>query len=67
MPTAFWHLCAYLKNYMAVVQVFHSLIQLLFQSVITNCIHMNKVFQGVAERGKGSMGWFYGLKLHLII
>ena len=30
-------------------------------------IHMNKVFQGVAERGKGSMGWFYGLNLQLVI
>jgi len=30
-------------------------------------IHNHKVFEGVAERGKGSMGWFYGLKLHLVI
>jgi hypothetical protein len=22
---------------------------------------------GVAERGQGSMGWFYGLKLHLVV
>lgn len=27
----------------------------------------NKVFQGLARKGKGSMGWFYGLKLHLVI
>lgn len=30
-------------------------------------IHSNRVFQGVAKRGKTSTGWFYGLKLHLII
>jgi hypothetical protein len=30
-------------------------------------IHQNKVFKGVAKRGKTSMGWFYGMKLHLII
>jgi transposase len=30
-------------------------------------IHNHKVFAGVAQRGKGSMGWFYGLKLHLIV
>lgn len=30
-------------------------------------IHNHKVFEGVAKRGKGSMGWFYGLKLHLIV
>jgi hypothetical protein len=29
-------------------------------------IRRNKVFKGVAEIGKGSMGWFYGFKLHLI-
>ena len=27
----------------------------------------NKVFKGIAEKGKGSMGWFFGFKLHIII
>jgi hypothetical protein len=30
-------------------------------------IHPHKVFAGLATRGKGSMGWFYGFKLHLVI
>jgi hypothetical protein len=30
-------------------------------------IRQNKVFKGTAKRGKTSMGWFYGFKLHLII
>lgn len=30
-------------------------------------IHSNKVFRDIAARGKTSTGWFYGLKLHLII
>ncbi len=30
-------------------------------------IPRNHVFAGEAKRGKGSMGWFYGFKLHLII
>jgi hypothetical protein len=30
-------------------------------------IYRNKVFEGLAQRGKSSMGWFYGFKLHLII
>jgi hypothetical protein len=30
-------------------------------------IPRHKVFDGVAERGKGTMGWFYGFKLHLIM
>lgn len=27
----------------------------------------NKVFEGIAEHGKGTMGWSFGFKLHLII
>jgi transposase len=30
-------------------------------------IHNHKVFGGLAQRGKGSMGWFYGFKLHLVV
>lgn len=30
-------------------------------------IQRHKVFKGRAERGKTSMGWFYGFKLHAII
>ncbi len=29
-------------------------------------INVNKVFKGYAERGKSTMGWYYGFKLHLI-
>ena len=30
-------------------------------------ISRHKVFDGLATRGKSTMGWFYGLKLHLIL
>jgi hypothetical protein len=30
-------------------------------------INSNKVFKNMAARGKSTMGWFYGFKLHLII
>jgi hypothetical protein len=30
-------------------------------------IATHKVFEGLATRGKTSMGWFYGFKLHLIV
>lgn len=30
-------------------------------------IRNNKVFKGIAEIGKSTMGWFYGFKLHIII
>lgn len=29
-------------------------------------IHSHKVFDGLAQRGQCSIGWFYGFKLHLI-
>ena len=29
-------------------------------------IHIHKVFKGIAQRGKCSMGWFFGFKLRLI-
>lgn len=30
-------------------------------------IPRHRVFQGIAARGQGSMGWFYGFKLHLVV
>ncbi len=30
-------------------------------------IHQHRVFRGPAQRGKTTMGWFYGFKLHLVI
>lgn len=30
-------------------------------------IAQHKVFEGIAARGKTSMGWFYGFKLHLVV
>ena len=32
-----------------------------------NRIHRHKVFKGLATRGKTTMGWFHGFKLHLVI
>ena len=33
----------------------------------THRISSQKVFNVLAQRGKTSMGWFYGFKLHLVI
>jgi Transposase DDE domain len=30
-------------------------------------IQRHKVFAGIAARGKSTMGWFYGFKLHLVV
>ena len=29
--------------------------------------HSNKVLKGLASKGQGSIGWFFGLKLHFIV
>ncbi|MDL2322974.1 transposase [Bacteroidales bacterium OttesenSCG-928-A17] len=29
--------------------------------------HQNNVFDGIAPKGKSTLGWFFGFKLHLII
>lgn len=29
--------------------------------------HSHKVFDGIATKGKSSMGWFFGFKLHIVI
>lgn len=29
--------------------------------------HQNIVFKNIAEKGKDSIGWFFGFKLHTII
>ena len=30
-------------------------------------INRNKVFKGLAKRGRSTMGWFFGFKLHMVI
>jgi len=67
MPSVFGPLSAYLKSLYGSC----SGVSFIDSTALAVCdnhrIHNHKVFEGVAERGKGSMGWFYGLKLHLVI
>ena len=67
MPSAFGPLSAYLKSLYGRC----SGISFIDSTALGVCdnhrIHNHKVFEGLAERGKGSMGWFYGLKLHLVV
>ena len=67
MPSVFGPLSAYLKS----LYGHCSGVSFIDSTALGVCnnrrIHNHKVFEGVAERGKGSMGWFYGLKLHLVV
>lgn len=46
-------------------------ISFLDSTVIRACHYkrekQNKVFKGIATKGRGTMGWFFGFKLHIII
>jgi hypothetical protein len=67
MPRALGPLSAYLKSLYGKC----SGISFIDSTILAVCdnhrIHNNKVFEDVAKRGKGSLGWFYGLKLHLVV
>jgi transposase len=67
MPSVLGPLSAYLKSLYGRCHGI-SFIDSTALSVCDNHrIHNHKVFTEFAARGKGSMGWFYGFKLHLVI
>jgi hypothetical protein len=67
MPRSIMPLCAYLQSMMGDCTG----ISYIDSTKIAVChnkrIYRHKVFKGLATRGKSSMGWFYGFKLHAII
>jgi hypothetical protein len=67
MPSVFGPLSAYLKSLYGKCRGVSFIDSTALAVCDNHRIHNHKVFEGVAERGKGSMGWFYGLKLHLVV
>ncbi len=67
MPSVFGPLSAYLKNLYGSCSGISFVDSTALEVCDNHRIHNHKVFEGVAERGKGSMGWFYGLKVYLVI
>ena len=67
MPTALVPLCSYLQaQYGGCTGI--SFIDATSLAVCDNHrIHSHRVFDGLARRGKTSMGWFYGFKLHVVV
>ena len=67
MPSVLLPLCAYLQSRYGEC----SGIAFIDSTPIVVChnrrIRRNKVFRGLAARGKSTMGWFFGFKLHLIV
>jgi hypothetical protein len=67
MPGALLPLCVYLHTRFGVVTG----ISFVDSTPLVVChnrrINRHRVFNGLAARGKTSMGWFYGFKLHLLV
>ena len=67
MPRVFFKLMAFMR-----IQGFGKCtgISLVDSTMIPECHNMrrkfNKVFDGLAKNGKGTMGWCHGFKLHLL-
>ena len=67
MPSVLGPLSAYLKSLSGGCSGISFVDSTALEVCDNHRIRQHKVFSGIAERGKGSMGWFYGLKLHLVI
>lgn len=67
MPRVVVPLCAYLGTRRGTVTGVSFIDSIVIAVCKNQRIPSHRVFYGVAQRGKGSMGWFYGFKLHLVI
>jgi hypothetical protein len=67
IPQALAALCAYLPTCYGACSGVGYIDSTALKVCHNKRIHAHKVFAGVAQRGKTSMGWFFGLKLHLVV
>ena len=67
IPLTLLPLCAYLQTRKGQPTGLQFIDSLPVRVCHNRRIPSHKVFAGLAQRGKGSMGWFYGFKLHLVI
>ena len=67
MPSALQPLCLYLKTRFGSVTGISFIDATALPACHNRRIQRHKVFAGLAARGKTSMGWFFGFKLHLVV
>ncbi len=67
MPSVLGPLSAYLKSLYGRCQGISFIDSTALRVCDNHRIHNHKVLAEFAQRGKGSMGWFYGFKLHLVV
>jgi len=66
-PSALVPLCAYMKSRLGTTTGINFVDSTPLPVCHNKRISRHKVFDGLAKRGKTSMGWFFGFKLHLIV
>jgi transposase len=67
IPLTLLPLCAYLQTRQGPSTGIQFIDSLPIRVCHNRRISSHKVFAGLAQRGKSSMDWFYGFKLHLVI
>ncbi len=67
MPPALLPLCLYLKTRFGSVTGISFIDATALPVCHNRRISRHKVFDGLAARGKTSVGWFFGFKLHLVV
>lgn len=67
IPSALLALCAYLPTCYGPCSGVGYIDSTALKVCHNKRIHNHKVFKNVAQRGKTSLGWFFGLKLHLVV
>ncbi len=67
MPSALVPLCGYLQTRKGECSGISFVDSTSLKVCHNRRIHAHKVFAGCAQRGKPSVDWFYGFKLHLVI
>jgi transposase len=67
IPTVLVPLCAYVPTRQGQPTGLQFIDSLPIRVCHNRRIHSHCVFDGLAQRGKSSVGWFYGFKLHLVI
>lgn len=67
MPSALVPLCGYLQTRKGECSGISFIDSTSLRVCHNRRIHSHKVFAGCAQRGKTSVDWFYGFKLHLVV
>jgi hypothetical protein len=67
IPSALVALCAYLKECFRPSTGINYIDSTPLRACHNARIHTHRVWAGWAQRGKSSTGWFFGLKLHLVV